>query len=109
MQEHFNENYVESDKYPKAEFKGAITNNKDINYSKPGTYNAKVTGQLTLHGVSKALSTTGMITVLNDGIQLSSNFSITVADYKISIPAAVKNKVAKTVKVVVDAKLDPVK
>jgi polyisoprenoid-binding protein YceI len=109
MQEHFNENYVESDKYPKAEFKGAITNNKDINYSKPGTYNAKVTGQLTLHGVSKALSTTGMITVLNDGIQLSSNFSITVADYKISIPAAVKNKVAKTVKVLVDAKLDPVK
>jgi polyisoprenoid-binding protein YceI len=109
MQEHFNENYVESDKYPKAEFKGAITNNKDINYSKPGTYNAKVNGKLTLHGVTKAVSANGTITVLNDGVQVSSTFSITVADYKISIPAAVKNKVAKTVKVVVDAKLDPVK
>jgi polyisoprenoid-binding protein YceI len=109
MQEHFNENYVESDKYPKAEFKGAITNNKEINYSKPGTYNAKVNGKLTLHGVSRAVTANGTITVLNDGIQVSSAFSITVADYKISIPAAVKNKVAKTVKVIVDAKLDPVK
>lgn len=109
MQEHFNENFVESDKFPKAEFKGAITNNKDINYSKPGTYPAKVNGQLTLHGVTKAMTSTGTITVLKDGVQVASDFSITVADYKISIPAAVRNKVAKTVKVVVDAKLDPVK
>jgi hypothetical protein len=55
------------------------------------------------------MTSTGTITVLNDGIQVATNFSITVADYKISIPAAVKNKVAKTVKVVVDARLDPVK
>src|SRR5205823_7354571 len=53
MQEHFNSDYVESDKYPKAEFKGTITNNASINYNKDGTYPAKIKGLLTLHGISK--------------------------------------------------------
>jgi len=59
MQQHFNENYVESDKYPKAEFKGTISNNSTINYSKDGNYPAKVKGKLTIHGVTKDVETTG--------------------------------------------------
>src|ERR1700750_1392280 len=50
MQQHFNENYLESTKYPQASFKGQIVNNSDVNYTKDGTYNVKVKGQLTLHG-----------------------------------------------------------
>src|SRR5215203_826750 len=49
MQEHFNENYIESDKYPKAEFKGHIENNSAIDYTKEGVYDAKVKGKLTIH------------------------------------------------------------
>src|SRR5687768_4455396 len=50
MQEHFNENYVESDKFPKADFKGSVVNNSSVNYSKDGTYNTMVKGKLTIHG-----------------------------------------------------------
>ena len=53
MQQHFNENYVESDKYPKAEFKGTVTNNSEINYSKDGSYTAKVKGKLTRDWIVK--------------------------------------------------------
>src|SRR5688500_16222954 len=53
MQEHFNENYVESDKFPKADFKGSVVNNSEVNYSKPGTYTVVVKGKLTMHGVTK--------------------------------------------------------
>src|SRR5437588_12703706 len=57
MQEHFNTDYVESDKYPKAEFKGTITNNPNINYNKEGSYTAHVKGQLTMHGVTRDIET----------------------------------------------------
>jgi uncharacterized protein YjaZ len=63
MEEHFNENYAESTKYPKADFKGYITNIKDINFSRDGTYPAKVQGALTIHGVTKQVSADGTITV----------------------------------------------
>ena len=53
MQEHFNENYMESPKYPNSLFKGKITNAKDVNFTKNGKYNAVVEGDLTIHGVTK--------------------------------------------------------
>src|SRR5687767_503078 len=53
MQDHFNENYVESDKFPKGEFRGTVVNNSEINYSKDGTYKAKVKGRLFIHGVTR--------------------------------------------------------
>src|ERR1700744_2040523 len=62
MQEHFNENYMESDKFPKAEFKGNITNMSDVNFGKDGSYNAKVSGKLTIHGVTKDVNVPGTIT-----------------------------------------------
>ncbi|MGE5520698.1 MAG: YceI family protein [Candidatus Dadabacteria bacterium] len=109
MQEHFNENYVESDKYPKGEFKGVITNNSDINYSKPGTYTAKVKGKLTIHGVSRDVETTGIIKVDGAGLQANSSFTISLSDYNISIPSIVKDKVSNTIRINVDCKLDPLK
>jgi polyisoprenoid-binding protein YceI len=109
MQEHFNENYVESNKYPKAEFKGAIVNNKDINYTKDGTYPAIVKGQLTIHGVTQTIEAPGTIKVADGKIEATSTFNIRLSDYKISIPSVVKDKINNNVKVSVDTKLDPYK
>jgi polyisoprenoid-binding protein YceI len=109
MQQHFNENYVESDKYPRSEFKGTITNNSDINYSKDGTYTARVKGQLTIHGVSRNIETTGTLKINGGNIDASSTFNVLVSDYNIKIPAIVKDKVSKSIKIVVDCNLEPLK
>lgn len=109
MQEHFNENYIESHKYPKAEFKGAVVNNADINYGKDGTYIAKVKGQLTIHGETKTVETDGKIQVKGGKVLADAVFGIALADYKIEIPNVVKNNIAKTVNIEVDCSLDPLK
>ena len=89
MQQHFNENYVESDKFPKGEFKGTITNNSDIKYTTDGTYTAKVKGKLTIHGVTKDVETTGTIKVAGGKLDATSAFNILLSDYDIKIPAVV--------------------
>jgi polyisoprenoid-binding protein YceI len=109
MQEHFNENYIESDKYPRAEFKGTVTNNANIDYTKDGTYTAQVSGQLTIHGVTKNVNTTGSFKVDGGKIDASAVFNVLVADYKIKIPSIVKDKVSNTIKVTVDCRLEPLK
>jgi polyisoprenoid-binding protein YceI len=109
MQEHFNENYVESEKFPKAEFKGTISNNGDINYAKAGTYNAKVKGKLTLHGVTKDVETTGTVKVDGGKLDAVSSFNIQLSDYNIKIPSVVKDKISNNVKITVDTKLEPLK
>ena len=109
MQEHFNEDYLESNKYPKAEFKGQILNNSTISYTKPNTYPVNIAGQLTIHGVTKEVQSTGTIKVQEDGLIAASSFVIQVADYNIKIPSLVKDKIAKTVKITVDTKLTPLK
>ena len=109
MQEHFNEDYIESDKYPKGEFKGQITNNASIDYTKEGTYPAKVNGQLTIHGETKGLETDGTVSVKDGKVFISSEFPVTIADYKITVAAFAKQKVAKTVSVKVSCTLEPLK
>jgi Uncharacterized conserved protein len=95
MQEHFNENYVESDKYPKAAFRGMINDLTTINFSKNGAYPATVTGKLTLHGETKDISAPVTIYILDGKINVSSEFKIALADFKISVPALVRKKVEK--------------
>lgn len=109
MQEHFNENYVESNKFPKAEFKGAITDNSSVNYTKDGVYNVKVKGQLTIHGVTKDVETDGKITIKGGKPSATASFSAALSDYNISIPSIVADKVAKTATVTVECMLDPLK
>lgn len=109
MQQHFNENYVESDKYPKGEFKGTITNNSAIDYTKDGSYTAKVKGKLTIHGVTKDVETTGTIKVSGGKLDANASFNIALSDYKISIPAVVKDKVSNTIKITVDCNMEPLK
>lgn len=107
MEEHFNENYLESSKYPKATFSGQITNLNEVMLTKDGTYNAAVTGKMTVHGVTKDITTYGVITVAGGNIKLNAGFSIPLADYKIDIPSVVSDKIAKEVKILIDATLAP--
>ena len=109
MQEHFNENYVESGKYPEANFKGTAANNSTVNYGKDGTYNVKVKGKLTLHGVTKDVEAPGTIKVASGKIDAASSFSIQLSDYNISIPSVVKDKISNNIKITVDTKLEPLK
>jgi hypothetical protein len=109
MQEHFNENYVESHKFPKAEFKGQVVNSADINFSADGSYPAVVKGKLTIKGESKDVETTGTIQVKNGKMLANADFIIELADYKIEIPKLVKDNISKTVKISVDCSLDPLK
>ena len=102
MQEHFNENYMESSKYPKATFKGKIANMGAINFSKDGTYEANITGDLTIHGVTKPIETKGQFEVKGGKISGHSTFVVAVADYNIEIPNVVKDNIAKEVKIEVD-------
>lgn len=106
MQEHFNENYMESDKYPKSTFKGSITDFKSVNLGKDGTYKVHVAGDLTIHGVTKKVDEPGTITVKGSQINAKSSFPIKIADYNITIPAVVKDKVAEVVTVSVDMTYD---
>jgi polyisoprenoid-binding protein YceI len=109
MQEHFNENYVESDKYPKSEFSGQVSNNKEINYSKDGEYAAKVSGKLTLHGQTKDVIATGKIIVKNGKLQLDSDFGVLLSDFKIDIPGLVKENISNDTKITVECQLEPLK
>ncbi|MGZ3912418.1 MAG: YceI family protein [Flavisolibacter sp.] len=109
MQEHFNENYIESDKFPKAEFKGMVSNNPNIDYGKEGTYPAEINGQLTIHGVTRNVRTTGTIKVDGGRIDAGSVFNILVSDYKIKIPSLVKEKVSNSIQITVDCRLEPLK
>jgi len=105
MQDHFNENYMESHLYPKGLFSGTITNMKEINLGKDGTYTARVQGELTLHGVKKAMSTSGQISVKGGKITATSTFDITIADFNIEVPKVVKDNISKTVQVTISTEL----
>jgi len=101
MQEHFNENYIESDKFPKAIFKGKIDDAGKINFTKDGNYNATVTGLLTMHGETKNVSAPASFTVQNGKLTSSSTITIALSDFKISIPVVVKDNISNTVKIMV--------
>ncbi len=109
LQEHFNENYMESDKIPKASFKGTITNLASINFAKDGEYKAEVAGKMSIHGVVKDVKNMGKIIVKGNAITLISEFSILLSDYNIAIPGAVKDKISKDVKVSVNCVLEKMK
>ncbi len=109
QKEHFNENYVESSKYPKAEFKGTVANNSVVNYSKDGTYNVTVKGKMTLHGITKDVEAPGTIKIEGGKVEGRSTFNIRLSDYKISVPSVVKDKVSNNIRISVDTRLEPLK
>jgi hypothetical protein len=108
MEEHFNENYMESDKFPKSTFKGKITNLSDVNFAKPGKYDVTVEGDLNMHDVTNKVSVKGTIEVAEGGVTAGSKFNIVPEDYKINIPGVVRSNIAKTLEVTVNMKYTPV-
>jgi len=97
MQEHFNENYVESDKYPKATFSGACSGDMDL--AKEGTYQVVIKGTLSLHGVTQPLETTAQLEVKSGQITGTSSFRLKPEDFQIHIPGVVRDKIAKEINV----------
>ncbi|WP_448701610.1 YceI family protein [Mucilaginibacter sp. AW1-3] len=104
MEEHFNENYMESDKYPNATFKGKVSGTVDV--TKDGSYPANAVGVLTVHGVAQNRTITGTITVKGGVVSLSSEFMVKCVDHKITIPTIVFHNIAETIKITVSATYD---
>jgi polyisoprenoid-binding protein YceI len=107
MEEHFNENYMESEKYPKAIFKGKIINLTTVNFSKNGTYDVTVEGDLTIHNVTNKVSTNGTLEIITGGINANAKFKVIPEDYKIEIPGVVREKINKDLEVTVAMKYTP--
>jgi len=109
MQEHFNENYVESDKFPKGKFTGKISNLAEINFNKPGTYTARIKGVLNIHGVDKEIETPVELRIDGDNIHVQGKFITSAEDFKIEIPSVVKDKIAKQIDVNMTMSFSPYK
>ena len=107
MQEHFNEDYMESEKYPKAIFKGTITDISKVNFSKDGNYMVSVSGNLTVHGVTNKVTVPGTISIVGGKVNATATFSLLVADYKIDIPKMVQNNISKSIEIKVDCNYQP--
>jgi len=83
MEDHFNENYMESTQFPKADFKGYILNMKEINFTKDGVYPIQVEGALNIHGVSQKVSTKGTLSLKQGKASIVGEFSVKIKDYGI--------------------------
>jgi polyisoprenoid-binding protein YceI len=107
MQTHFNENYVESDKYPRSTFKGTIENIKSINIQQNGLYQVQVSGQLTIHGVTQPVKADGTLEVNNGKVIGRSLFTVTPEQFEIEIPLLVRAHIAKIIRIQVNAAYEP--
>jgi polyisoprenoid-binding protein YceI len=101
MQDHFNENYMESEKYPVATYEGKIQETIDL--SKDGIYNVTVVGNMVIHGVSKSYTTKGTIAVKGGAIIINSTFKVKLEDHKIKVPKVVVANIAEIIDVTVNA------
>jgi len=100
--EHFNESYMESDKFHKATFKGEILNIDSINLNKNGICSVRVKGDITIKGITKNIEVPGKLIIENGQINAISEFELSISDFNISVPRIVENRVAKIVKLKVN-------
>ena len=97
MQEHFNENYMESSKFPKAVFKGRIINLDEVVFAKDGIYRAQIKGQLSIHGETNDIVAQGQFTVKDKQISALSTIKVLLEDYGIKIPGVVRDNISKEI------------
>lgn len=109
MQEHFNENYMESNTYPKSAFKGIVTDISSVNVNKDGVYPVNVKGELTIHGVTNSVEVPGTIEVKGETLKADTKFMVTPEDYDIKIPGMVRDNIAKEIEVTIGLELQPLK
>ena len=96
---------MDSEKFPTASFKGNLTNLSAIDFKNDGTYAAEVAGDLTIHGITKAVKTAGSISVSGKSITVSTNFTVQLSDYGVNGPAIAAGKVANETKISVAAEM----
>ena len=108
MQEHFNENYVESEIFPKATFRGSILNNEDVDYTSEGVYQVEVQGKLTIHGVTNKVSSEGTLEVHSRGILTIAKFLLNPEDYGIKIPRVVRKNIAENMEIRIELDHRPI-
>jgi hypothetical protein len=104
MREHFNEKYMETHKYPKASFKGAV---KGYDSRKSGTQPVMVTGKLTIHGATRDVNEPGTMEIVNGRLVSKSKFKVKLADYNISVPQIVWQNIAEEIEVKVEFTYKP--
>lgn len=106
MQEHFNENYMESDKFQNSTFNGKITNIKDVNLAKDGVYKVVAEGDLSMHGVTNKVKVNGTLEVKGGKVLGKASFNVAPKDYNITIPKAVIKNISEAIQVDVSISLD---
>ncbi len=102
MQEHFNENYIESDKFPKAILKGTILNVKELDFSSTEVQKLMIDAKVTLHGVEKAYKIQGSIQNKEGMLICKAIFNMKPEDHKIEIPKTVAGNIAESIRVTVN-------
>jgi len=103
MQEHFNESYLESDKYPLSTFTGSIADISKLDLSSRQTLTVK--GSLSIHGITQETEMVAYAQIINGELHISSTFDVVLEDYDIDIPKIMMYKIAEVIKVAVDIKL----
>lgn len=107
MQEHFNENYMESDVFPEARFSGKIMNLNAVSFYRTGVYTVEVTGDLTIKGITRPVKTSGTLAVRNGTIAAKAKFIVSPQDYNISIPFVNQNRISRQIEVNVEVDYKP--
>lgn len=97
MEEHFNEKYIESEKYPQATYKGII--NEKIDFSNPGSFSISAKGRMNIHGRENELTESGQIEIRNDTVVFETKFFVAIKDYNIAIPKLLFQNIGDTVEV----------
>lgn len=106
MEQHFNETYMESDKMPKANFKGKIANLSAVDFNRDGSYPVTAEGEMTIHGVTRKISIPGTLIIKLGMPQVLAKFALVPKDYDIKIPGLVADKIAASIAVTVDCKYE---
>lgn len=98
VEDHFNENYMDSEKFPKAMFKGKVTNISTVDLKKDGEYKITIKGDLTIHGQTHSVEVPGTILIKNSKVIGKTEFIVSLAAYNIKIEDAYKSHIKDEIK-----------
>ena len=104
QREHFNENYMETEKYPTSLFKGKII--EEVDFTKPGIYDVRAKGTIMVHGITQERIIRSKITVKQGWLEVESSFLVLLSDHGIRVPKVVHEKIAEEIKVEIKARLE---
>jgi polyisoprenoid-binding protein YceI len=103
QREHFNEKYMETEKFPKASFSGKII--EQVDFSKNGSYDVRAKGDLEIHGIKQTRIIRGKLIVNGGSVILNAQFAVPLSDHDISIPTIVSQKIATQIQVAFNASM----